>query len=100
MKVGELALPFTSCSIQKSRSCPSLGWREELTLVVWLPVSPLGRHKSMRDCGLTISDTYQAQIQDFQLAHPINELLGCIKGPVLQIQKLRELNDTEQQQDI
>ena len=41
---------------------------------------------------LTSSDTSQAQIQGFELAHPniypINELLECMKGLVLLIQKL------------
>ena len=43
--------------------------------------------------GLTSSDTSQAQIQGFELAHPniypINELLECMKGLVLQIQNYR-----------
>ena len=42
---------------------------------------------------LTSSDTSQAQIQGFELAHPniypINELLECMKGLVLQIQNPR-----------
>ena len=42
---------------------------------------------------LTSSDTSQAQIQGFELAHPniypINELLECMKVLVLQIQKYR-----------
>ena len=39
--------------------------------------------------GLTSSDTSQAQIQAFELIHPniqpIDELLECMKGLVLQI---------------
>ena len=42
---------------------------------------------------LTSSDTSQAQIQGFELAHPniypINELLVFTKGPALQIQNYR-----------
>ena len=42
---------------------------------------------------LTSSDTSQAQIQGFELAHPniypIDELLKYMKGPVLQIQNYR-----------
>jgi hypothetical protein len=43
--------------------------------------------------GLTSSAISQAQIQGFELTypniHPINELLECVKEPVLQIQSCR-----------
>ena len=49
--------------------------------------------ESRRASRLTSSDTSQAQIQGFELAHPniypINELLECMKGLVLQIQNYR-----------
>jgi len=42
---------------------------------------------------VTSSDTSQAQIRDFELAcpniYPIDELLECVKRPVLQIQNYR-----------
>ena len=46
--------------------------------------------KAKRNSGLTSSDTSQAQIQDFELAHsniyPIDELLECEKWwPSLQV---------------
>lgn len=48
--------------------------------------------QSMRAGGLTRSETSQAQIQGFELAHsniyPINELPECTKELVLQIQSL------------
>ena len=47
----------------------------------------------MRVGGLTSSDTSQAQIQGFELAHPniypMDELPECIKRLVLQIQNYR-----------
>jgi hypothetical protein len=39
--------------------------------------------------GLTSSDTTQAQVQGFVLAHPISMMLEYVKGPVLQIQSCR-----------
>jgi hypothetical protein len=54
----------------------------------------------MRTGKLTSSNTSQAQMQVFQLAHPniypINGLLGCMEEPVLQIQNYR-ISDTGQQ---
>lgn len=54
--------------------------------------------------GLTNTDTSQVQIQGSEMAnpniYPIDELLKCMKGPVLQIQKLQDLHDTGQQQNI
>ena len=51
------------------------------------------RHGLGRANGLTRSNTSQAQIQDFELAHPniypIDELLEYMKGLVLQIQTHR-----------
>jgi hypothetical protein len=45
----------------------------------------------------------QAQIQGFELAHPntypIDELLECVKGLILQIQS-HDLHDTGPHQDI
>jgi hypothetical protein len=44
--------------------------------------------ESERAKGLTRLDSSQAQIQGFELAHPIyptNELLEYVKGPILQI---------------
>jgi hypothetical protein len=54
-------------------------------LVIW----PKG-YDSRKASRLTSSDTCQAQIQGFELADPnidcIDELLECMKGPVIQIQ--------------
>jgi hypothetical protein len=48
---------------------------------------------------MTISDTSQAQIQDFELAHPniylIDDLSECMKGLILQ-----DFHDPGEQQDI
>ena len=50
-------------------------------------------HESFRVDALSSSDTSQAQIQVFELAHPniypIYELLELMKGPILQIQNYR-----------
>lgn len=47
----------------------------------------------VRASGLTISGTFQNQIHSFELAqpniYPTDELLQCVKGPVLQIQNYR-----------
>ena len=49
--------------------------------------------ESRRASRLTSLDSSQAQIQGFELAHastyPIEELLECMKGSVLQIQNYR-----------
>ena len=43
--------------------------------------------------GLSSSGTFQAQIQGFELTDPniylITELLGCVKGPVLQVRNYK-----------
>jgi hypothetical protein len=66
-----------------------LGSRVELALVARVAGELSHRHESKRASGLTSSDTSQAQIQDFELVYPniysIDELLDCMKGPVLQI---------------
>lgn len=55
----------------------------ELVLVVW--------HRGAR--GLTGSETSQVEIQGFKLAYPniypMDELMVCMKGSVLQIQNYR-----------
>ena len=47
----------------------------------------------LRAGGLASSDTFQVQIQGFELAHPkvysIDELLECLKGPILQTPNYR-----------
>jgi hypothetical protein len=62
-------------------------------------------HGHRRAGWLTNSAATKAQIQGFKLSHPniypIDELLDHVKGSVLQIdQKLQDLHDTGQQQDI
>lgn len=53
---------------------------------------------------LKSSDANQAKIQGFELTDPIiyitDELLECMKGPVLQIPNYRIPHDTGQQQDV
>jgi len=86
MRVEAVALPLASCTIGRNNA-------GELTLVVWV----------WKAAGLTSSATTQARIQGSELVHPniypINEVLKCMKGPVLQIQSCR-ISMTGQQQDM
>jgi hypothetical protein len=86
MRVG---VPALSTAPGKVGPAFHLGRRVELVLVAGITYDKIKRHESWRAKGLTSSDTSQAKIQDIDLAHIINlvdELLECMKGPVLQIQ--------------
>lgn len=86
-------MPLTGCNAWKSRPCTSPGQQDRAGPGVGL--------QSMRAGGLTRSDTSQAQIQGFELAHsniyPISELLECTKG---HYRSKAYLHDTGQPQGI
>ena len=80
-------------TLRRVGPAPCLGHRVQLALVWGLLVSQPEECESGRTGQLTSSDTSQAQIQGFELAHPniypTSELLECMKGLVLQIQNYR-----------
>lgn len=77
MRVGELAMSLTGCNTQESGCC---------TLALVTGTGP--KHARKKFSKLTSSDTFQDQIQGFELTHPniypINEMLDCMKGLVIQ----------------
>ena len=86
--------------MQRTVSAPHMGSRIEFALVVEVTgeLEPTDWESWQAN-----SDTTQAQIQSFDLAYaniyPIDELLECMKGLVLQI-KMQGLQDTEPQQNF
>lgn len=87
-------MSLTSSNTQESCTAHSLGSSIELALVVvgFAGKLALGCERG-RAGRLNSSDTSQAQVQDYELAHPniysIDELLEFMKGAVLQFQNYR-----------
>lgn len=74
---------------------PQLGSRIELAPVVRVIVIWPQGYKNVKASRLPSSDTSQAQIQAFELAHPNTYEGACPIDP-----KLQDRQDTGQQQDI
>ena len=81
---------LSAAALRNVGPAPCLGSTVELALVTRAQKSQPHRCETGRAVRLTNSVTTQAQIQDFELAHPniypICELLEHVKGQALQIQ--------------
>lgn len=89
-----LPCPSPATALEKVSSVLDLGSRIELALVAGAAAEPSQKVlERERASGLTCSDTSQAQIQGFELAHPniytIDGLLECVNGSIPQNQNYR-----------
>lgn len=105
MRVGKLSVFLTGYKTGETGPCTSPGQQSRAGPDwegCWGSL-PQG-HEGGTASGMASSDTSQAQIQGFKLAHPniypIEELLEFMKSAAPTDPKLQNLHNTGQQQDI